>query len=607
MGGKVWSPEEERVYWRVIIPQSQKRAGRSHLQTKSWEDLAIVMQSHMSADAKRNYTGLGLFEHYFANIEKRRLSPNATKYVREYKEALERAAQEEEEETEVEDNGFDEDATISDHSQNDPSHTGETTEEEVMSDSDIYEDKENRPFSSAREPLAPLPLPTSTYGPSRPAIDPVANLRFSGTTRLPIDPVANLRISGTTRLPIDPVANLRISVNLPRLGSNRQFQTSSVRDTLRNELTRDPPDYGFRPQPHESHHQHFPAMSHEHDASNSMPQEEVPAHLRGRPEDYEDGGRYFCLPTPDYRYITPEDYAAQYGPPPYTNNANFSLSRETRPSNMANLSFETHTVSIPEGAGPPSGTNNANFSLSRETRPSNMANLSFQTHTVPSPEVAFAPQSDSPIRQSNQTVTSGISQSPPRNERNIKSHGKKGSQQGLQPSLKRSYEDFSDDGSAPTHQYTAPAARMSPAPAYAAPVAEMNPNPADSYPPPSHPYCAQGGAPHPALRSLSSSGVFAHTTYNPANDKEKKPEGQRPTGPYEGPIPDCIMRPEPAHVQNQRVRDHPHFGLFPEELQETEEQWLKKLDKEFQYYEMPPPPPPAERNFSQRPPSGRKD
>ncbi|KAK1984252.1 hypothetical protein LZ30DRAFT_712067 [Colletotrichum cereale] len=98
MGGKVWSIQEERVFWRIIVPQSQKRIGTGPAHTKTWEELAALMQSLMGVDAKRTYTHLGLFEHFFQNIDKSRISPNAGFFVREYQQAVNRIVKTNEEE-----------------------------------------------------------------------------------------------------------------------------------------------------------------------------------------------------------------------------------------------------------------------------------------------------------------------------------------------------------------------------------------------------------------------------------------------------------------------------------------------------------------------------
>ncbi|KAI1824170.1 hypothetical protein F4861DRAFT_539343 [Xylaria intraflava] len=85
MGGKVWSEAEERHFWRVAISQSPKRAGIDLAKSeKPWEQLAKEMQNAMGDEARRQYSGTMLFEHYFQNIESQRRSPNAALFVREY-------------------------------------------------------------------------------------------------------------------------------------------------------------------------------------------------------------------------------------------------------------------------------------------------------------------------------------------------------------------------------------------------------------------------------------------------------------------------------------------------------------------------------------------
>lgn len=121
MGGKIWSKEEEHIYWRVIVPQSDKRAGRRFSENhKSWGDLAKIMQSLMGDDARREYTHLSLcklsgyhsladafadaipVEHYFQNIKKRP-SPNAIGLVMKHKKARNDAGQDPDDTTEPKD------------------------------------------------------------------------------------------------------------------------------------------------------------------------------------------------------------------------------------------------------------------------------------------------------------------------------------------------------------------------------------------------------------------------------------------------------------------------------------------------------------------------
>ncbi|RYP25226.1 hypothetical protein DL765_000107 [Monosporascus sp. GIB2] len=89
MGGKTWSEKEEQHFWRVTIAYSAKRAGVDRAKPeKSWDLLAQEMQRAMGSEARRDYTGTMLFEHYFQNIESGRKSPNAAIYVREYQHKL---------------------------------------------------------------------------------------------------------------------------------------------------------------------------------------------------------------------------------------------------------------------------------------------------------------------------------------------------------------------------------------------------------------------------------------------------------------------------------------------------------------------------------------
>lgn len=68
MGGKVWTDDEERHFWKVIIPLSTKRKG-IHLSNpeQTWEDLASKMQDDMGDKAKRMYTSLMLCKKILAS------------------------------------------------------------------------------------------------------------------------------------------------------------------------------------------------------------------------------------------------------------------------------------------------------------------------------------------------------------------------------------------------------------------------------------------------------------------------------------------------------------------------------------------------------------
>lgn len=59
MGGKTWSRQEERFFWKTIIPQSPKAvkpADRIH----DWEVCAEIMQREMGVNARRKYSKLML-------------------------------------------------------------------------------------------------------------------------------------------------------------------------------------------------------------------------------------------------------------------------------------------------------------------------------------------------------------------------------------------------------------------------------------------------------------------------------------------------------------------------------------------------------------------
>ncbi|KAL0779789.1 hypothetical protein CaCOL14_004273 [Colletotrichum acutatum] len=86
MPGKAWSKEEERVFWRSIVPLSAKGVGSGS--SRSWEELAVIMQREMGPNAKRQYTQLSLVEHYFQNHDKEHFSPFAAPYVHEMKRAM---------------------------------------------------------------------------------------------------------------------------------------------------------------------------------------------------------------------------------------------------------------------------------------------------------------------------------------------------------------------------------------------------------------------------------------------------------------------------------------------------------------------------------------
>ncbi|KAL2179046.1 uncharacterized protein P884DRAFT_276130 [Thermothelomyces heterothallicus CBS 202.75] len=78
MGGKVWSREEEEYFWLRLIPHSPKRLGDDIFfnEEKDWGWVGEMMTQYMGNRARRKYTQLCVFEHYFLNASLSRFSPN---------------------------------------------------------------------------------------------------------------------------------------------------------------------------------------------------------------------------------------------------------------------------------------------------------------------------------------------------------------------------------------------------------------------------------------------------------------------------------------------------------------------------------------------------
>ncbi|KAM0518421.1 hypothetical protein ACHAPE_004184 [Trichoderma viride] len=87
MGGKTWSRQEERFFWRTIVPRSPKAVKPSD-RVHDWKVCAEIMQQEMGANARRKYSKLMLFEHYFQNVQTGHKSPCAREFVVEHKRAL---------------------------------------------------------------------------------------------------------------------------------------------------------------------------------------------------------------------------------------------------------------------------------------------------------------------------------------------------------------------------------------------------------------------------------------------------------------------------------------------------------------------------------------
>lgn len=65
MGGKVWSAEEEEVFWKQLIPHSPKRLGKDleENEEKSWHWVAEQMDRIMGDRGRRTYTHLCVCEY----------------------------------------------------------------------------------------------------------------------------------------------------------------------------------------------------------------------------------------------------------------------------------------------------------------------------------------------------------------------------------------------------------------------------------------------------------------------------------------------------------------------------------------------------------------
>ncbi|KAI0408018.1 hypothetical protein F4802DRAFT_594465 [Xylaria palmicola] len=88
MGGKIWSRSEEEYFWERVVGQSDKNLHA--LPSKSWDRLADEMQMDMGSEARRQYRGSMLLEHFYQNADNNRFSPNARGFVEEYLERRKR-------------------------------------------------------------------------------------------------------------------------------------------------------------------------------------------------------------------------------------------------------------------------------------------------------------------------------------------------------------------------------------------------------------------------------------------------------------------------------------------------------------------------------------
>ncbi|KAK7430327.1 hypothetical protein QQZ08_003075 [Neonectria magnoliae] len=67
MGGKVWSGEEERAFWEIVIPQSCV-AAQAPAQPLDWGQCAELMRDIMGPDARRDYSYTSMYEHHYQSI-----------------------------------------------------------------------------------------------------------------------------------------------------------------------------------------------------------------------------------------------------------------------------------------------------------------------------------------------------------------------------------------------------------------------------------------------------------------------------------------------------------------------------------------------------------
>ncbi|KAI8714545.1 hypothetical protein NCS52_01174400 [Fusarium sp. LHS14.1] len=80
MGGKVWSTEEERVFWEVVVPVSPHAANHAK-RLLTWPQCAELMTQKMGANARREYTNTMLYEHHYQNFKPGAKSPKANPFL----------------------------------------------------------------------------------------------------------------------------------------------------------------------------------------------------------------------------------------------------------------------------------------------------------------------------------------------------------------------------------------------------------------------------------------------------------------------------------------------------------------------------------------------
>ncbi|UPK93897.1 hypothetical protein LCI18_004832 [Fusarium solani-melongenae] len=88
MGGKVWSTEEERVFWEVVIPVSPHAADPAK-RLLTWPQCAELMTREVGANARREYTNTMLYEHHYQNFKPGAKSPKANPFLEKHQRDIE--------------------------------------------------------------------------------------------------------------------------------------------------------------------------------------------------------------------------------------------------------------------------------------------------------------------------------------------------------------------------------------------------------------------------------------------------------------------------------------------------------------------------------------
>ncbi|KAF5026523.1 hypothetical protein F66182_1383 [Fusarium sp. NRRL 66182] len=83
MGGKVWSTEEERIFWEVVIPRSPAAANPVD-QALTWKQCVDLMIENIGDSARREYTSTMLYEHHYQNFKPGAKSPKANRFLEKY-------------------------------------------------------------------------------------------------------------------------------------------------------------------------------------------------------------------------------------------------------------------------------------------------------------------------------------------------------------------------------------------------------------------------------------------------------------------------------------------------------------------------------------------